>query len=157
MQLRYNFRLYPTSGQQAALARTFGCARTVFNDGLRVRQEAHQAGNPYIKDTDLQKQIITAAKKTPERAWLAEVSSVALVQALNDLHTAYRNFFSSVTGRRKGPKVQAPASGHGRTTGSPFGLPVAHSACAQTVACTSPGLVRLRCAGLVTCQPIRRR
>ncbi|MGV2385067.1 MAG UNVERIFIED_CONTAM: transposase, partial [Thermobifida fusca] len=66
------------------------------------------AGLPYIKDTDLQKQVITAAKKTPERAWLGEVSSVVLVQALADLHTAYRNFFASVTGRRKGPKVAPP-------------------------------------------------
>jgi putative transposase len=108
VQLRYNFRLNPTAGQRKELAKAFGCARVVFNDALRARQEAHAAGLPYIKDTDLQKQVITAAKQTPERAWLAEVSSVVLVQALADLHTAYRNFFASVTGRRKGPKVAAP-------------------------------------------------
>ncbi|NGO71617.1 RNA-guided endonuclease InsQ/TnpB family protein [Streptomyces boncukensis] len=108
MQLRFNYRLDPTPGQRIALARAFGCARTVFNDGLRIRQAAHARGLPNIKDTDLQKQVITAAKQTPERAWLAEVSSVVLVQALADLHTAYRNFFNSVTGRRKGPKVAPP-------------------------------------------------
>ncbi|MGW4892369.1 RNA-guided endonuclease InsQ/TnpB family protein [Kitasatospora sp. NPDC004240] len=108
MQLRYNFRAYPTSGQRQSLARAFGCARVVFNDGLRARREAHAAGLPYIRDTDLQKQVITAAKRTGERAWLGEVSSVVLVQALRDLHTAYRNFFSSLTGRRKGPKVAPP-------------------------------------------------
>ncbi|MFD7450829.1 RNA-guided endonuclease InsQ/TnpB family protein [Kitasatospora sp. NPDC059827] len=108
MQLRYNFRAYPTPGQAISLARAFGCARVVFNDGLRAREEAHAAGLPYIKDTDLQKQIITTAKRTEERAWLGEVSSVALVQSLRDLHTAYRNFFASVTGKRKGPKVQPP-------------------------------------------------
>ncbi|MGH3276730.1 MAG: hypothetical protein ACRDNZ_20680 [Streptosporangiaceae bacterium] len=48
---------------------------------------------------------LTAAKATPERAWLAEVSSVALQQALADLNTAYRNFFASVTGERTGPHV----------------------------------------------------
>ncbi|MEV6098152.1 zinc ribbon domain-containing protein [Nocardia sp. NPDC051981] len=52
--------------------------------------------------------MITEAKKTPERAWLSEVSSVVLVQALGDLHTAYRNFFASVTGKRKGAKVAQP-------------------------------------------------
>lgn len=108
MRLRYNFRLYPTPAQQTALARAFGCARVVFNDGLRARQQAREAGQPYIKDNDLQKQVITAAKRTAERAWLAEVSSVVLVQALADLHTAYRNFFDSVTGRRKGRKVAPP-------------------------------------------------
>jgi putative transposase len=73
-----------------------------------VRQQAREAGLPYIKDPALQTQVITEAKKTPERAWLAGVSSVVLVQALGDLHTAYRNFFRSVTGKRTGPKVAAP-------------------------------------------------
>ncbi|MEO3767453.1 RNA-guided endonuclease TnpB family protein [Streptomyces sp. B5E4] len=108
MKLRYNYRLDPTPGQRMALAKVFGCARVVFNDGLRVRHEDHAAGLPYIKDTDLQKQVVTAAKQAPERAWLGEVSSVVLVQALADLHTAYRNFFNSVTGKRKGPKVAPP-------------------------------------------------
>ncbi len=50
MQLRYNYRLYPTPGQRAALARAFGCARVVFNDGLRIRQQAPEAGLPYVTD-----------------------------------------------------------------------------------------------------------
>ncbi|MBO1419513.1 RNA-guided endonuclease TnpB family protein [Streptomyces sp. FH025] len=108
MQLRYNYRVYPEPGQRMALARAFGCARVVFNDGLRARREAHASGLPYIKDADLQKQVITSAKRTEERAWLGEVSSVVLVQSLRDLHTAYRNFFSCVTGQRKGAKVAPP-------------------------------------------------
>lgn len=108
MQLRYNFRVYPTSGQQIALAKAFGCARVVYNDALAARREAHAAGLPYIKDSALQTRIITEAKKTPERAWLSEVSSVVLVQAIADLHTAYRNFFSSATGKRNGAKVAPP-------------------------------------------------
>ncbi|MDV7088037.1 helix-turn-helix domain-containing protein [Rhodococcus opacus] len=47
MQLRYKFRLYPTPGQQLALARAFGCARVVFNDALRARIDAHEAGLPF--------------------------------------------------------------------------------------------------------------
>ena len=53
MQLRYNYRLYPTPGQREALARAFGCARVVFNDALRARQDAHAAGEPYITDAEL--------------------------------------------------------------------------------------------------------
>ncbi|WP_433347136.1 RNA-guided endonuclease InsQ/TnpB family protein [Microtetraspora malaysiensis] len=108
MQLRYNFRLYPTPGQCQALARAFGCARVVFNDGLRARQDAHDAGLPYITDGDLSTRVITEAKTTPQRSWLGEVSAVVLQQALADLNIAYRNFFASVAGRRKGPRVAPP-------------------------------------------------
>ena len=107
VQLRYNYRLYPTLGQQVALARAFGCARVVFNDGLRARQEAFAAGLPYISDAELSARL-TAMKKTLERAWLTEVSSVVLQQALVDLNAAYRNFFASVSGTRKGPKIAPP-------------------------------------------------
>ena len=48
---------------------------------------------------------LTAAKATPERAWLGEVSAVMPRQALAGLDTAYRNIFASVVGRRKGPKA----------------------------------------------------
>ncbi|MEV4076631.1 RNA-guided endonuclease InsQ/TnpB family protein [Nonomuraea fuscirosea] len=108
MQLRYNVRLYPTPGQQIALAKAFGCARVVFNDGLRARQEARENGLPYISDADVSRLVITQAKKTLERSWLGEVSSVVLQQALADLNSAYRNFFASITGKRKGPKVAPP-------------------------------------------------
>ncbi len=107
MQLRYNYRLYPTPGQRQALARAFGCARVVYNDGLHARQEARAAGLPYLTDSELSARL-TAVKATPERAWLRDVSAVVLQQALADLNTAYRNFFASVTGRRKGPKVAPP-------------------------------------------------
>ncbi|MEH1057286.1 transposase [Micromonospora sp. CPCC 206171] len=102
MQLRYNYRVYPTSGQREALARAFGCARVVFNDGLRVRQQAREVGLPYVSDGELSKRVITEAKTTPERAWLGEVSAVVLQQALADLNVAYRNFFASLSGKRRG-------------------------------------------------------
>jgi putative transposase len=107
LQLRYNYRLYPSPGQCVALARTFGCARVVFNDALRARQEAHAAGLPYLTDGELSARL-TAAKATQERAWLSEVSAVVLQQALADLNAAYRNFFASIKGIRKGPKVRPP-------------------------------------------------
>jgi putative transposase len=105
--LRYQYRLYPSSRQVIALARTFGCARVVFNDALRARQEAHTAGLPYPSDAALSV-ALTAAKKTPERAWLNDVPAAVLQQALADLNAAYRNFFNSVTGERKGRTVGAP-------------------------------------------------
>jgi putative transposase len=51
---------------------------------------------------------LTASNATPQRAWLAEVSAVVLQEALADLNAAYRNFFASVKGERKGPKMGPP-------------------------------------------------
>ncbi len=79
----------------------------VFNDGLPARQDARQAGLPYPSDRELSARL-TAAKATPERAWLRDVSAVVLQQALADLNAAYRNFFASRAGKRKGPKIRPP-------------------------------------------------
>ncbi|MEV5514591.1 RNA-guided endonuclease TnpB family protein [Streptomyces flaveolus] len=105
MQLRYSFRVYPSAGQRMALARAFGCARVVFNDALRARETARAAGLPFVPSGELSQQL-TAAKKTPGRAWLAEVSSVVLQQSLRDLDTAYRNFFDGLKGKR--PRTGPP-------------------------------------------------
>src|SRR5690349_1415922 len=107
MQVRYRYRLYPAPGQRQALARTFGCARVVYNDCLRVRDQAYAAGEK-ISDTEVQRRVITLAKLTPERAWLAGVASVALVQACQDARRAYKNWFDSLGGKRKGPRVRHP-------------------------------------------------
>jgi hypothetical protein len=64
--------------------------RVVVNDALRARQDAHAAGEPCITDAELPARL-TASMRTPERAWLSEVSSVVLQQALTDLNAAYRN------------------------------------------------------------------
>jgi putative transposase len=62
----------------------------VYNDCLRVRDGAYAAVEK-IGDTEVQRRVITLAKLTPERAWLAGVSSVALVQACQDARQAYKN------------------------------------------------------------------
>lgn len=107
MQLRHSYRLNPTPAQRRALARAFGCARVVFNDAIAARRDAREAGAPFPTDAALSK-ALTAAKRTPERAWLGEVSAVVLQQALADATTAYRNFFASCRGARKGRKLGAP-------------------------------------------------
>lgn len=107
MQLRYNFRVYPTPGQRIALARAFGCARVVYNDALRARQDAYEAGER-LSDAGVQRRVVTEAKKTDARAWLSEVASVALVQACQDARAAYRNWFASMSGTRRGRRVGRP-------------------------------------------------
>src|SRR6266480_2242327 len=107
MQLRYNYRLDPHPRHRAALTKAFGCARVVVNEALAFREAAHQAGLPYVTDAELSARL-TAIKKSPQRAWLNEVSAVVLQQALADLNIAYRNFFASRAGRRTGPKAGKP-------------------------------------------------
>ena len=107
VQVRYRYRVYPSAGQRQSLAQVFGCARVVFNDSLRLREECYAAGEK-ISDSEIQRRVITLAKATPERAWLAQAPSVALVQACNDAHRAYRNWFDSLSGQRKGRRIGHP-------------------------------------------------
>jgi putative transposase len=105
--VRYRYRIDPTPGQRQALARTFGCARVVYNDALVERQRAYHAGEK-LSDTEVQRRVVTLAKQTTGRAWLGEVASVVLVQACQDAGRAYRNWFDSLSGKRKGRRVGHP-------------------------------------------------
>ena len=105
--VRYRYRLRPTPGQQMALAQAFGCARVVYNDALRLREQCHAAGEK-VSNSEVQRRVITLAKLTPGRAWLADVPSVALVQACNDSRRAYQNWFDSLSGVRKGRRIGHP-------------------------------------------------
>jgi putative transposase len=107
VQVRYRYRIYPSPGQQQALARAFGCARVVYNGALRLRDTCHTAGEK-ISDTEVQRRVVTVAKRTPDRVWLSEVASVVLVQACQDARRAYRNWFDSLSGKRKGRGVGHP-------------------------------------------------
>ncbi|MEV0754182.1 transposase, partial [Streptosporangium sp. NPDC050280] len=75
--------------------------------GVQRRVPRPSGGLAYVCDAELSRRL-SVAKATPERAWLGEVSSVVLQQALADLNAAYRNFFASITGKRQGPKVGLP-------------------------------------------------
>ena len=109
MQLRYRYRIEPTGEQRQALARAFGCARVVYNDGLRLREASYKARLPFIADGELLRLVTTEAKKTPERMWLTSVSAVVLQQSVADLHRAYRNYFRAIeefkTARSQGKKA----------------------------------------------------
>ncbi|GAB2735266.1 RNA-guided endonuclease TnpB family protein [Kitasatospora kifunensis] len=74
----------------------------VFNDGLAVRKAAWRADRSRIALGALAKAVITDAKRTAERAWLAAVSVDALQSSLRDLDAAYRGFFDAVSGKRRG-------------------------------------------------------
>src|SRR6516165_4747630 len=90
----YRYRFYPTSEQAAVLARTFGCARYVYNWALRLRTDAYYERHERIGYHEASA-ALTDLKRQPETAWLNEVSSVPLQQALRHLDSAFRHFFES--------------------------------------------------------------
>lgn len=104
MKARYRFRFYPTNQQKQLLAQLFGCVRVVWNDALAICQQSEKLPS----NNDLQKLVITQAKKTEARTWLSEVSNIPLQQSIIDLGVAYKNFFTSLKGKRLGQKVGRP-------------------------------------------------
>ncbi|WP_432177873.1 RNA-guided endonuclease InsQ/TnpB family protein [Streptomyces sp. NBC_00063] len=87
----FKYRFYPTDAQAAELSRTFGCVRKVYNLALAARTEAwaRQERINYNQSSAM----LTAWKKTEELAYLNEVSSVPLQQALRHLQGAFAHFF----------------------------------------------------------------
>jgi putative transposase len=95
MQIKraYRYRFYPTEGQAVELARTFGCARFVYNHFLRVRTDAWFNEQKRLNYNDTSSSL-TKLKRDPDFAWLSEVSSVPVQQSLRHLQTAFGNFFA---------------------------------------------------------------
>src|SRR2546423_1931678 len=93
MQKRaYRYRFYPTEAQAHNLACTFGCVRFIYNYALEKRKRAYFDHQVKLSTKDLSA-AITTLKREEGTAWLKEVSSVPLQQALRHLDTAYTNFF----------------------------------------------------------------
>jgi len=99
----YKYRFYPTPEQAEELLRTFGCVRLVYNKALEERTRAYtQEGRrvSYVETST----ALTQWKKTPELAFLNEVSSVPLQQALRHLQAAFVAFWEK---RAKYPKFKS--------------------------------------------------
>jgi putative transposase len=98
----FKYRFYPTDAQAAELSRTFGCVRKVYNMALAARTEAwtRQERVNYNQTSAM----LTVWKKTEELAYLNEVSSVPLQQALRHLQTAFTHFFGK---RAKYPRFKS--------------------------------------------------
>ncbi|MEW1648345.1 RNA-guided endonuclease TnpB family protein [Streptomyces sp. NPDC091219] len=98
----FKYRFCPTDAQAAELSRTFGCVRKVYNLALAARSEAWTRQQRV--NYDQTSAMLTAWKKTEELAYLNEVSSVPLQQALRHLQKAFANFFDK---RAKYPRFKS--------------------------------------------------
>src|SRR6516225_9598236 len=103
MRTAYRCRAYPDPAQQQVLTRTFGCVRVVWNRTLaarRARWHLEGTGTSYAESD----RALTAMKKDPDLAFLNEVSSVPLQQALRHQHMAFTAFFA---GRARYPRFKS--------------------------------------------------
>ena len=107
MKARYSYRIYPTQRQTQSLAQTFGCVRVVYNDALALVRNTPE-GEKWPSNSELQKLVITQAKRTIEGAWLVEVSNIPLQQSVADLGVAFKRWFASLkgSGQAKFPKFK---------------------------------------------------
>ncbi|MFD8982900.1 RNA-guided endonuclease InsQ/TnpB family protein [Streptomyces sp. NPDC059564] len=99
----FKYRFHPTDAQAAELSRTFGCVRKVYNLALAARTDAWRASRNRVSYAQTS-EMLTAWKKTEELAYLTEVSSVPLQQALRHLQAAFVGFWGR---RAKYPRFKA--------------------------------------------------
>ncbi|MEV3934957.1 RNA-guided endonuclease TnpB family protein [Glycomyces sp. NPDC049804] len=111
MQRGFRVRMYPDQEQAALLCRTLGCVRVVWNHVLAWRRErwAQARLNTSYEQASAH---LTELKRSPEFAYLREVSSVPLQQALRHQQRAFDNFFAK---RANHPRFKARSNCVGAT------------------------------------------
>ena len=88
--------LLPNNKQKTKLFQYANTARFAYNWALAREQENYKNGGKFISDGDLRKEF-TQLKKTPEYAWLNEISNNVTKQAIKDACEAYKDFFKGYT------------------------------------------------------------
>lgn len=84
-----------------------GASRKVFNHFLGLQIENFNSGGKYISYINMQN-MLPDLKRESEFTWLFKMESTSLQQVLKNLDQGYQNFFNSISGRRKGRKVNPP-------------------------------------------------
>ena len=99
----YKYRFYPTDEQANVLARTFGCARLVYNKALDIRSRSWSQEKKRVSYEDTAK-MLTEWKTQEDLAFLSEVANVPLQQSLRNLQNAFMNFWGK---KGKYPKFKS--------------------------------------------------
>lgn len=104
---RFNFEIKLLKSQEKSLAKLFGCVRFVYNLSLNNIKENYSLGIKYSGYSELSSKL-TQIKKKDEYEFLNEISCVPLQQSIRNLDRGFKNFFNSLTGKRKGKRVGHP-------------------------------------------------
>jgi putative transposase len=88
-------RLEPNNKQNTKLFKFASTSRFIYNWTLDKQQKNYKAGNKFISDCELRKEL-TILKKTDEMAWLKEISCDIPKQAVKDACNAYKRFFKGL-------------------------------------------------------------
>ena len=102
-QKAYRYRLRPTPVQEGLFRQFAGARRWVYNWALERRQAHYKATGKRLSVTALCAEL-AALKQQPHTAWLREMDSQALQQAIRDLDLAFRAFFEK---RARFPRFKA--------------------------------------------------
>ncbi len=99
----YKYRIYPNNEQALLIEKHFGCSRFVFNWALALQKRYYAMFGKSLSRTQIQSQLVKK-KKTGKFAWLNEVNSQSLLNALLNVYTAFTNFFK---GRASFPRFKS--------------------------------------------------
>jgi putative transposase len=100
-------RLYPTREQAASLRRWQGGLRYVWNSALDCVFTSRDINGRWPTKAEIQA-LIVGMKKMEGTEWVSDIPAHALLTLADDLHKALLNWFNSLSGKRKGPKVARP-------------------------------------------------
>ena len=100
IQTTYRYRLDPTAEQAKLLFQFAGARRFIWNWALNRKQDYYQKTGKTLGFSDLCKEL-TILKQQPETAWLRQIDSQSLQQALRDLENAFQHFFRRLRNREK--------------------------------------------------------
>ena len=89
----YKIRIYPNVTQKELIEKSFGCTRFVYNYMLVLQIKTYEEQGKSYSKYDLVKMIPSLKK---EHEWLKEVDSTCLQASIDDLDSAYQNFFREI-------------------------------------------------------------
>ncbi|PWW41724.1 putative transposase [Idiomarina loihiensis] len=87
-------RIYPTQEQAEFLIAQFGAVRFAYNKALHLKSYMYRKHGVTLSPKKDIKPLLAVAKKSRKYHWLKQYDSIALQQALINLHQAFDNFFN---------------------------------------------------------------